>query len=242
MEDDNRKNLGQHFLIDYNIIFKIIEACNVGKNDVVLEFGTGYGYLTKKIAETVRFVYTYEIDKEIYAKAKNYLIQNSNVVIFNQDFFKQEDHEFDFFLSNMPYARSKEIMKWLSIHEFREAVIMVQKEFSDKLTALPGNADYSAASVFSQYCFDIEQLFDVTKNSFHPPPKIDSKVIRLRKKNKNMDHKIISGLEFLFSNRNKNADTLLESKQYQNKKISQLNVETLIDISNDLIKNKRLRV
>ncbi len=237
MEDDKRKYLGQHFLIDFNIIFKIIKACNVGKNDVVLEFGTGYGYLTKKIAETAKLVYTYEIDKEIYAEAKNYLIQNSNVVIFNQDFFKQEHHEFDFFLSNIPYARSKDIMKWLSIHEFREAIIMVQKEFSDKLTALPGNADYSAVSVFSQYCFDIEQLFDVTKNSFHPPPKIDSKVIRLKKKN-NMDLKIISGLEFLFSNKNKNADTLLESKQYQNKKISQLNSETLVDISKDLIKNK----
>ncbi len=237
MEDDKRKYLGQHFLIDFNIIFKIIKACNVGKNDVVLEFGTGYGYLTKKIAETAKLVYTYEIDKEIYAEAKNYLIQNSNVLIFNQDFFKQEHHEFDFFLSNIPYARSKDIMKWLSIHEFREAIIMVQKEFSDKLTALPGNADYSAVSVFSQYCFDIEQLFDVTKNSFHPPPKIDSKVIRLKKKN-NMDLKIISGLEFLFSNKNKNADTLLESKQYQNKKISQLNSETLVDISNDLIKNK----
>ncbi len=237
MEDDKRKYLGQHFLIDFNIIFKIIKACNVGKNDVVLEFGTGYGYLTKKIAETAKLVYTYEIDKVIYAEAKNYLIQNSNVVIFNQDFFKQEHHEFDFFLSNIPYARSKDIMKWLSIHDFREAIIMVQKEFSDKLTALPGNADYSAVSVFSQYCFDIEQLFDVTKNSFHPPPKIDSKVIRLKKKN-NMDLKIISGLEFLFSNKNKNADTLLESKQYQNKKISQLNSETLVDISKDLIKNK----
>ncbi len=237
MEDDKRKYLGQHFLIDFNIIFKIIKACNVGKNDVVLEFGTGYGYLTKKIAETAKLVYTYEIDKEIYAEAKNYLIQNSNVLIFNQDFFKQEHHEFDFFLSNIPYARSKDIMKWLSIHDFREAIIMVQKEFSDKLTALPGNADYSAVSVFSQYCFDIEQLFDVTKNSFHPPPKIDSKVIRLKKKN-NMDLKIISGLEFLFSNKNKNADTLLESKQYQNKKISQLNSETLVDISKDLIKNK----
>jgi 16S rRNA A1518/A1519 N6-dimethyltransferase RsmA/KsgA/DIM1 with predicted DNA glycosylase/AP lyase activity len=132
-------------------------------------------------------------------------------------------------------------MKWLSTHEFREAVIMVQKEFSDKLTALPGNTDYSAVSVFSQYCFDIEQLFDVAKNSFHPPPKIDSKVIRLRRKKNIMDHEIISSLEYLFSNKNKNADTLLESKQYQNKKISQLNVETLIDISNDLIKNKRYR-
>ncbi|HEX6379194.1 MAG TPA: 16S rRNA (adenine(1518)-N(6)/adenine(1519)-N(6))-dimethyltransferase RsmA [Nitrososphaeraceae archaeon] len=239
MEDDKRKNLGQHFLLDFNIIFKIIKACNVEKNDVVLEFGTGYGYLTKKIAQTAKLVYTYEIDKEIYAKAKNYLIQNSNVVIFNQDFFKQEHHEFDFFLSNIPYARSKEIMKWLSIHEFREAVIMVQKEFSEKLTASPGNEDYSAVSVFSQYCFDIEQLFDVTKNSFHPPPKIDSKVIRLRRKKNNMDLKIISGLEYLFSNKNKNAGTLLESKQYQNKKISHLNVETLVDISNDLIKSKR---
>ena len=239
MEDDKRKNLGQHFLLDFNIIFKIIKACNVGKNDVVLEFGTGYGYLTKKIAQTAKLVYTYEIDKEIYAEAKNYLIQNSNVVIFNQDFFKQEHHEFDFFLSNIPYARSKEIMKWLSIHEFREAVIMVQKEFSEKLTASPGNEDYSAVSVFSQYCFDIEQLFDVTKNSFHPPPKIDSKVIRLRRKKNNMDLKIISGLEYLFSNKNKNAGTLLESKQYQNKKISHLNVETLVDISNDLIKSKR---
>jgi 16S rRNA A1518/A1519 N6-dimethyltransferase RsmA/KsgA/DIM1 with predicted DNA glycosylase/AP lyase activity len=132
-------------------------------------------------------------------------------------------------------------MKWLSFRQFREAVIMVQKEFSDKLTAFPGSTDYSVVSVFSQYCFDIEPLFDVGKNSFHPPPKIDSKVIRLRKKKNNMDLKIISGLEYLFSNKNKNAGTLLESKQYQNKKISQLNVETLIDISNDLIKNRPLK-
>ena len=83
MEDDNR-NLGQHFLIDYNIISKIVESCNVGKNDVILEFGTGYGYLTKKIAEIVRTVYTYEIDKEIYSKAKNYLVSSlfSNIHSF----------------------------------------------------------------------------------------------------------------------------------------------------------------
>ena len=240
MEDDNR-NLGQHFLIDYNIISKIVESCNVGKNDVILEFGTGYGYLTKKIAEIVRTVYTYEIDKEIYSKAKNYLVQNGNVVIFNQDFFKQNENAFDFFLSNIPYSRSKEIMKWLSFRQFREAVIMVQKEFSDKLTASPGTADYSVVSVFSQYCFDIEPLFDVGKNSFHPPPKIDSKVVKLSRKKNSMNNQIISGLEYLFSNRNKNVASLIDSNHSENMKINQLNVETLIGISNDFIKNKPLK-
>ena len=241
MEDDNRNLLGQHFLIDYNIISKIVESCNVGKNDVILEFGTGYGYLTKKIAEIVRTVYTYEIDKEIYSKARNYLVQNGNVVIFNQDFFKQDENAFDFFLSNIPYSRSKEIMKWLSFHQFREAVIMVQKEFSDKLTAFPGTADYSVVSVLSQYCFDIEPLFDVGKNSFHPPPKIDSKVVKLSRKKNSMNNQIISGLEYLFSNRNKNVASLIDSNHSENMKINQLNVETLIGISNDFIKNKPLK-
>jgi 16S rRNA (adenine1518-N6/adenine1519-N6)-dimethyltransferase len=110
LEDEKRNHLGQHFLIDYNIISKIIESCNVKENDVVLEIGTGYGYLTKKIAEIVKTVYTYEIDKEIYSIAKRFLVQNSNVFIFNQDFFEKEEFDFDFFLSNIPYARSKETM------------------------------------------------------------------------------------------------------------------------------------
>jgi 16S rRNA A1518/A1519 N6-dimethyltransferase RsmA/KsgA/DIM1 with predicted DNA glycosylase/AP lyase activity len=118
LEDENRNYLGQHFLIDYNIISKIIQSCNVKENDVVLEFGTGYGYLTKRIAEIVKMVYTYEIDTDLYYKAKSFLVQNGNVVIFNEDFFEQEEHDFDFFLSNIPYSRSKETMKWLSLHQF----------------------------------------------------------------------------------------------------------------------------
>lgn len=236
MEDENRNHLGQHFLIDYNIVSKIIESGNVKENDVVLEFGTGYGYLTKKIADLVRMVYTYEIDNELYSKAKNFLVENTNVMIFNQDFFKQEEYDFDFFLSNIPYSRSKDTMKWLSLHEFRDAVIMVQKEFCDKLIAPPGSSDYSVVSVFSQYCFDIEPLFDVEKNSFNPPPKIDSKVIRLRRKKNKINPQVISGLELLFSNRNKNAAKLLDSKQYLNKKINQVDVETLIEIANRWVK------
>jgi ribosomal RNA small subunit methyltransferase A len=241
LEDDRRTYLGQHFLIDFKAITKIIELCNVGKKDVVLEFGTGYGYLTKEIAELAARVYTYEIDKELYFKAKSYLVNNTNVMIFNQDFFEQDQLEFNFFLSNIPYGRSKEILKWLSLHEFGEAVIMVQREFFEKLTASPGNADYSVVSVFSQYCFDIDPLFDVDKNSFLPPPKIESKVIRLTRRSNKMNKEIIAGLEFLFSYRNKNAASLLNTKLYQNKKIDQLDVETLVKICNELIERKQLR-
>jgi 16S rRNA (adenine1518-N6/adenine1519-N6)-dimethyltransferase len=241
LEDEKRTYLGQHFLIDFNAITKITESCNVGKKDLVLEFGTGFGYLTKEIAEIAGMVYTYEIDKELYFKAKSFLMNNTNVMIFNQDFFELDQFEFDYFLSNIPYARSKEIMEWLSLHKFGEAVIMVQKEFFEKLAASPGNKDYSVVSVFSQYCFDIEPLFDVDKNSFLPPPKIESKVIRLKRRTNKMNKEIIAWLEFLFSYRNKNAASLLNTKPYQNKKINQLNVETLVKICNELIDSKKFR-
>jgi ribosomal RNA small subunit methyltransferase A len=236
LEDNKRTYLGQHFLIDFSTISKIIGSCNVAKTDIVLEFGTGYGYLTKEISQLAKVVYSYEIDKELYSKAKSYLVNVKNVEIINDDFFTQNHIEFDFFLSNIPYSKSKEILKWLSFNQFREALILVQKEFSEKLIASPGNAHYSVVSVFSQYCFDIEALFDVGKDCFLPPPQIESKLVRLssKKKRKKMTKDIIAWLEYLFSCRNKNVTSLLNSKDYCNKRIDELDAETLVKISNEL--------
>jgi 16S rRNA (adenine1518-N6/adenine1519-N6)-dimethyltransferase len=234
LENDKRTDYGQHFLIDHNTISKIIELCDVRKKDTVLEFGTGYGYLTKEISKLAKVVYSFEIDKELYSKAKIYLMNVENIRIFNEDFFAHDPFVFDFFLSNIPYSRSKEIMKWLSLHEFREAVIMVQKEFSEKLMASPGNAKYSVVTVLTQYCFDIEPLFEVSKDSFLPPPQIQSTVIRLKSKKKKMTKDIIANLEYLFSHRNKNVVSLLNNRQYDNKRIDELNIETLVKISNVL--------
>jgi 16S rRNA (adenine1518-N6/adenine1519-N6)-dimethyltransferase len=201
----------------------------------VLEFGTVYGYLTKEISQLAKVVYSYEIDKELYSKAKSNLVNVRNVKIINKDFFAQNRIEFDFFLSNIPYSRSKEILKWLSLNQFREAIILVQKEFSEKLIASPGNPKYSVVSVFSQYCFDIEVLFDVGKDCFLPPPQIESKVLRLSCKNRKMTEEIIACLECLFSQRNKYATSVLNSKDYGKKRIDELKVETLLKISNELI-------
>ena len=242
MEDDKRIYLGQHFLIDFSTISKIISSCNVSKTDTVLEFGTGYGYLTKEISKLSKVVYSYEIEEDLYFKAKSYLRNVSNVKIFNEDFFVQDPFEFDFFLSNIPYSRSKEIMKWLALHEFREAIIMVQKEFSEKLIAFPGDGKYSVVSVFSQYCFDIEPLFDVENDSFLPSPKIESNVMRLVRKKKKMTEDIIANLEYLFSRRNKNVVSILNNKDYSSKRIDELDPEALVKISNELNDSKQSRI
>jgi 16S rRNA A1518/A1519 N6-dimethyltransferase RsmA/KsgA/DIM1 with predicted DNA glycosylase/AP lyase activity len=227
--------LGQHFLIDFSTISKIISSCNVSKTDTVLEFGTGYGYLTKEISKLSKVVYSYEIEEDLYFKAKSYLRNVSNVKIFNEDFFVQDPIEFDFFLSNIPYSRSKEIMKWLALHDFREAIVMVQKEFSEKLIAFPGDGKYSVVSVFSQYCFDIRPLFDVENDSFLPSPKIKSKVMRL------MSEDIIANLEYLFSHRNKNVVSIFNNKDYSNKRIDELDPESLVKISRELNVRKQSR-
>lgn len=241
MEDDKRIYLGQHFLIDFSTISKIISSCNVSKTDIVLEFGTGYGYLTKEISKLSKVVYSYEIEKDLYFKAKSYLRNVSNVKIFNEDFFVQDPIEFDFFLSNIPYSRSKEIMKWLALHDFREAIVMVQKEFSEKLIAFPGDGKYSVVSVFSQYCFDIRPLFDVENDSFLPSPKIESKVMRLMRKRKRMTEDIIANLEYLFSRRNKNVVSIFNNKDYSNKRIDELDPESLVKISRELNVRKQSR-
>lgn len=239
MDDDKRIYLGQHFLVDFNIISKIIGSCNVAKTDVVLELGTGYGYLTKEISRLVYAVYSYEIEKELYSEAKSYLSNERNAKIFNEDFFEKCHIEFDFFLSNVPYSRSKEVVKWLSFHEFREAILLVQKEFSEKLIARPGDPNFSVISVISQYCFDIEPLFDVKKDSFLPPPQIESKVVRLRRNTKKMSKDIIYNLEYLFSRRNKKIISLLADNPVSNNKIDELDAESLVKFCNKLIDLKQ---
>jgi 16S rRNA A1518/A1519 N6-dimethyltransferase RsmA/KsgA/DIM1 with predicted DNA glycosylase/AP lyase activity len=239
LDDEKRIYLGQHFLVDFNIISKITRSCNVAETDVVLELGTGYGYLTKEISRLVYAVYSYEIEKELYSEAKSYLSNERNVKIFNIDFFEKSHIEFDFFLSNVPYSRSKEVVKWLSFHQFREAILLVQKEFSEKLIACPGDANYSVISVVSQYCFDIEPLFDVKKDSFLPRPQIESKVVRLRRTAKKMNNDIIYNLEHLFSRRNKKIMSRIADNPVINKKIDELDAESLVRLCNKLIDFKQ---
>ena len=106
-------------------------------------------------------------------RALNYLSGFSNLYLVHSDIFKISNIEFHVFVSNLPYSRSKDAIKWLALRKFRKAVIMLQKEFVDKLQAKSGEPNYRLISVIG-HCFRIDILFDVSRTSFFPQPQVDS--------------------------------------------------------------------
>lgn len=199
------QSLGQHFLVDRMVLAKILAASAVSKDETVCEAGTGNGILTEELSKRAKRVISYEVDRTLYARARAELAF-PNLELVNADLFKT-DAEFDVFVSNLPYSRSRDAFEWLAVRNFDRAIVMVQKEFAQKLLVLPGGDNYRAISVVASYCFSIEPLFDVGKDCFEPPPKVESTVIRLIPKNA-VTKETITNVNRLFSQRNKKASTV----------------------------------
>lgn len=214
-----RIELGQHHLLDNRIISEIIQASNISKEDVVLELGTGNGHLTRQLSDYAKWVYSYEIDHRFYKTAKKNCFNRTNVKIYNLDLLEFELQNFDVFISNIPYSRSKEVVKWLCLKKFRKAVIMVQDEFATKLLSHPGGKKFSAISVIAQYCFRLESLMEVPPDAFFPTPRVRSRIIRITPRNKIIKAESIAKVEQMFSNsRRKLSDYSSEGGQTVGKK------------------------
>jgi len=198
-----RIELGQHHLLDNRVISEIIQASNIKKEDVVLELGTGNGDITRQLSEHARCVYSYEIDYRLYKIAKKKCFDRTNVKIYNIDLLELDLKNFDVFISNIPYSRSKEVVKWLCLKKFRNAVIMVQDEFATKLLSHPGEKKFSAISVIAQYCFRLESLMQVPPDAFFPTPRVRSRIIRITPRNKIIKAESIAKVEQMFSNNRK---------------------------------------
>ena len=200
---------GQNFLVDLRVTRKIIELSEIKSFENICEMGTGRGILTPYLCKNANFVKSFEVDYKLYDKLKLLSTKFSNLEIINEDILKYcKPLEFDVFVSNIPYSKSKETLSWLATKKFRRAIIMVQDEFSQKIQSKPGAKNYRAISAITQYCFDIEPLFKVDKNSFSPQPKVNSQVIKLIHKNKKLSKDTISKIHFLFSFKNKNINKL----------------------------------
>src|ERR687895_91199 len=176
------RSLGQHHLIDKRVLKEVIRSSQISREEVVCEAGTGEGILTRELCKYAKRVISFEIDRILYLRARNYLSDFSNLLLIHEDIFKNSDIEFDLFVSNLPYSRSKRAIEWLALKKFNRAIVMLQKEFVDKLQAKSGQSNYRSISVIGQYCFKIENLFEVSKSSFTPQPKIGSEVIKLTPK------------------------------------------------------------
>src|SRR3990172_1794466 len=173
-----RRRLGQHFLITKSVAKKIVDAAGITKKDTVLEIGTGKGILVPLLCEKACKVISIESDLELYNTAKEKFSDITNLTLVHGDGFESDD-KFTIFVSNLPYSKSRDAMEWLGQKKFRRAVVMVQKEFAEKIA----EKNTKAVSVLVNYSADIESIINVNKNNFSPPPKIDSVVLRLTQKN-----------------------------------------------------------
>ncbi|MGZ7108329.1 MAG: 16S rRNA (adenine(1518)-N(6)/adenine(1519)-N(6))-dimethyltransferase RsmA [Methanobacterium sp.] len=209
---DRRK--GQNYLIDLNILNKIIKYANLSKKDRVLEIGAGIGTLTIPLAQETGEVIAIEQDEKIASFLEKRLTKMdiSNVKVIRADATKVDFPQFNKVVSNLPYKISSPITFKLLEYEFDFAVLMYQLEFAERMVANPGESNYSRLSLMMHYCANVEMLFEVSKHCFFPEPKISSAVIKLIPKKADIDQFFVKTSRALFQHKNKKVrNALLDS-------------------------------
>ena len=184
------KHYGQNFLIDANIIEKLLDGANIHEKDVVLEIGPGIGTMTQYLCERVTHVLAVEIDGRLIPILEETLREYTNKTILNEDIlkvnlkeeFKKISHKPFKVLANLPYYITTEIIMGLleSDLPLESITVMVQREVAERMIASPGRKDFGALSVAVQYYSEPEIITIVPKTVFIPQPKVESAVIHLK--------------------------------------------------------------
>lgn len=183
-----KKFFGQNFIVDRNIIDKIVKVSDINKNSHVLEVGPGIGSLTEALCEKAKHVVAVEIDSHMVSILKDTCGNLSNLEIIHADFLDVDVNslckESLTVCANLPYYVTTPILFKLfeSNCTFDKIVVMVQKEVAQRFNAKKDSKQYNSLSIFVQTCFDIKIEFDVSKHVFIPKPAVDSSVVSFVKK------------------------------------------------------------
>ena len=253
-----KKSLGQNFLIDNNIINKIVEIGNITKNNSVLEIGPGYGNLTKAIfAMRPKNILAIEKDKKLYCFLRKKFKNHRNIKIINRDVLniiqKNNLENNVIVFGNLPYNISTKILatlillnKWPPWYE--TLILMFQKEVAERIIAKTKTKEFGRLSILSNWRLKIKKHFHVSANCFFPKPKVTSTLLSF---SPIKDHDFVlknpKNLEkitrILFSNRrkmiNKNFNKLFNQNKYVARKLNinliqrpeELNAETFYKIA-----------
>lgn len=188
--------LGQNFLKNKSIVKEIIEVANLSCDDLILEIGPGKGILTEELAKKAGKVIAVELDGKLADYLKNKFKDVGNIEIIEKDILQTDIKELIAnhglqnsgykVVANIPYYITSPIIRIFleSDNPPKEMLLMVQKEVAERIIAGPGK--HSVLSLSVQYYADPELLFEVKKENFDPVPKVDSAVIRISHKMKNM--------------------------------------------------------
>ncbi|MBU2595646.1 ribosomal RNA small subunit methyltransferase A [Patescibacteria group bacterium] len=176
-----RVRLGQHFLIDKDVLDEIVGISKIKKEEEVLEIGPGHGILTKALLKKGARVTAIEIDGNLVEKLKKELGEDKNLKIIHGDILKLKISKLKI-VANLPYQiTSPVIRKFLQNKELRPKlmVLMVQKEVAQRITAKPGDSRRGFLSVIVQYYSKPKIMRIVPRESFYPIPKIESAIIKI---------------------------------------------------------------
>ena len=234
MELDNRpkKSLGQNFLIDNNIIEKIVKIAKVSDKETILEIGPGLGSLTNLIAkQNPKIIYAVEKDKKLVNQIKKRFVKSNNIKVIHDDILNLlQSNKFGkniIIFGNLPYNISTKIIAELILLKkwppwYKNLIFMFQKEVANRIIAKSRSKDFGRLSILCNWRLEITKHFDISKNCFFPKPKINSTVLSFKPKKEIFEIKNPKNLEnvtrILFSNRrkmiNKSFLKLFKGNQY----------------------------
>ena len=178
----SKKSLGQNFLVDNNILKKIVDAGKISKLDSVIEIGPGTGNLTNYIIDSQpKDITVVEKDSNLVKILKNKFnnkinIINDDVLELDENFYKKKFTVF----GNLPYNISTQILaNWCLNNDlrFKRLILMFQKEVANRIIAKVNTKEYSRITILANWKFNIKKIFDVSPNCFFPRPKIESTLL-----------------------------------------------------------------
>ena len=235
------KKLGQNFVIDQNMVEKIVRTSNVSKDSIVLEVGPGLGSLTLGLMATGAKVIAVEIDERLAeilpntAKAKGF--GESQLIVINKDALeisKSDVNNPDVLVANLPYNVSVPVIIHIleTFPSIKNYLVMVQSEVADRLAANPGSRTYGSPSVKLQWYAEVSKAGSISRNVFWPVPNVDSDLVQLHRRN-NVDESIRKELfavvDAAFSQRRKMLRSALSSMCGGSEKASEILESVQID-------------
>ena len=208
------KLLGQNFMVEPSIYCKLCVYASLDVSDVVLDAGSGFGFLSSFLADKCKAVIAVEKDPQVAAALRDQVKGFDNVTVIEGDVLKVDLPDFNKVIAIPPYQISTHLVEWLLQRKMNCAVIIVQKEFAEKLNAGVGSDQYGWLTVQTNVHAEAQLLDAVPKEMFFPAPKVDSVILRLTPRCKRQfevrDEAFFKQLtKWLFTQRNKKLSKAL---------------------------------
>ena len=181
-----KKEIGQNFLIDYNVAERIVSSLEEKEDEKILEIGSGAGSISFFLAEKSNQIDLIDIDESMLIKIKEDFKHLDNVHPQYGNAMDFDYSSYDLIIGNLPYYITSGIIEnvLLKANKCRRAIFMVQKEAAKRIMAKKGSEDYSPLNIYLNYVADVKLLFNVGRNCFTPIPHVDSSIILIDFKKK----------------------------------------------------------